>query len=171
MTKDDHLKKMDKPVRLAGIHRKGEVSLQQILDSVRLNPCLYKAGAIATFVGIVRGETIEGERVENLRLEAYEEVAVETLEKICRDLRDRDGIVDVRIHHLVGDFNVGEDLVYVVVAGAHREDVFNALREAVERYKKEAPIFKREFIIDKDGVRRAFWVGENVRIEADMNDE
>lgn len=166
MTKDDN-----KPVKLSGIHRKGEISLKEILDSVRSNPDLYKAGAIAMFVGIVRGETVEGERVEKLRLEAYEEVAVETLEKICRDLKDREGVVDVRIHHLVGDFNIGEDLVYVVVAGAHRENVFSVLREAVERYKKEAPIFKREFVIDKDGVRRSFWVGEKVRIEADINED
>ena len=41
---------------------------------------------------------------------------------------------------LGGEFNVGEDLVYVSVAGSHRTDVFPALREAVERYKSEAPI-------------------------------
>jgi molybdopterin synthase catalytic subunit len=68
--------------------------------------------------------------------------------------------VDVQIHHFVGEFNVGEDLVYVLIAGSHRDDVFPALREAVERYKKEAPIFKKEYVVTKDGAEKAYWVAE-----------
>jgi molybdopterin synthase catalytic subunit len=36
---------------------------------------------------VVRGETKQGETVKGLRLEAYEEKADETLERICNDLR------------------------------------------------------------------------------------
>ena len=70
------------------------------------------------------------------------------------------GIVDVQIHHLLGEFNVGEDLVYVSVAGSHRTDVFPVLREAVERYKSEAPIFKKERVTDAKGSATEFWVSE-----------
>jgi molybdopterin synthase catalytic subunit len=65
----------------------------------------------------------------------------------------------VQIHHLTGDFNVGDDLVYVAVAGSHREQVFPVLREAVERYKNEAPIFKKEHVINEAG-RSEYWVSE-----------
>jgi molybdopterin synthase catalytic subunit len=75
-------------------------------------------------------------------------------------LKARKGIVDVQIHHFSGEFNVGEDLVYVLVAGAHREDVFQILKEAVERYKREAPIFKKEHVITKSGEAKAYWVAE-----------
>jgi len=67
----------------------------------------------------------------------------------------REGVIDVQIHHFVGEFDVGEDLVYVVVAGAHRQNVFPVLEEAVERYKGEAPIFKKEYVIDKEGVTKS----------------
>ncbi|KYH41207.1 MAG: Molybdopterin synthase catalytic subunit [Candidatus Bathyarchaeota archaeon B26-2] len=154
-------------IKRSGIHEKGEISLRQILSSVRSNPDFYKAGAIGVFVGVVRGEAPDGSRVERLELEAYEEEAEKALETICRDLMGREGVVDVRIHHLVGEFKVGEDLVYVVVAGSHRDEVFSSLREAVERYKREALIFKREFTVDEKGVRRSFWVGEGTRIAAD----
>lgn len=82
------------------------------------------------------------------------------LEDICADLQKKPGIVDVQIHHLLGDFNVGDDMVYVSVAGSHRPEVFSVLREAVERYKHEAPIFKKETIVDAEGKTRETWVSE-----------
>jgi molybdopterin synthase catalytic subunit len=61
---------------------------------------------------------------------------------------------------LLGDFEVGEDLVYVSVAGSHRSDVFSVLREAVERYKSEVPVFKKERIVDAKGEPAEYWVSE-----------
>jgi molybdopterin synthase catalytic subunit len=143
-----------------GIHKKGELSLSKLLKSVKERADFRRAGAIATFVGVVRGETLDGEKVEELELQAYEEEANRVLGSICEELKKREGIVDVQIHHFVGEFSVGEDLVYVVVAGAHRENVFGVLREAVERYKSEAPVFKKEHVIDETGAKEAYWVSE-----------
>ena len=112
------------------------------------------------FIGLVRGETLKGEEVQKLELEAYEEKANEVLTGICKDLRKRRGIVDVQIHHLLGEFAAGEDLVYVSVTGGHREDVFPVLEEAVDRYKKEAPIFKKEYIVSKKGETTSYWAAE-----------
>ena len=82
------------------------------------------------------------------------------LEKICNDLQEKPGIVDVQIHHLLGEFNVGENLVYVSVAGSHRPEVFSVLQEAVERYKHEVPVFKKEQVVNNKGVTQEFWVSE-----------
>lgn len=143
-------------VKHAGIHKKGKLSLFDILESIRNKPDFPKAGAIGVFVGVVRGETTKGEAVEKLQLEAYEERADEVLNDICEELRKKAGVIDVQIHHLIGEFNVSEELVYVVVAGAHRTNVFPALREAVERYKKEAPIWKKEYL----NSGKSHWVSE-----------
>ena len=143
-----------------GIHKKGELSLSELLKSIKERADFHKAGAIATFVGVVRGTTLEGENVEGMELEAYEEEANRVLGEICETLKKRVGIVDVQIHHFVGEFSVGEDLVYVVVAGGHREQVFDVLREAVERYKSEAPVFKKEHVVDEAGVKESYWVSE-----------
>lgn len=145
----------------AGVHEKGTFSLLDIIKSMKDKEDFRKAGAIASFVGVVRGETLKGEQVRKLEVEAYEEKADEVLTEICEGLKDREGIVDVQIHHLLGEFSVGEDLVYVLVAGAHREDVFPVLEEAVDRFKKEAPIFKKEYIITEKGETSAYWVTEH----------
>ena len=143
-----------------GIHKKGELSLSKLLESIKERAEFHRAGAIATFVGVVRGETLDGENVTGLELQAYEEEANKVLGSICEELKKREGVVDVQIHHFVGEFSVGEDLVYVVVAGAHRENVFGVLREAVERYKSEAPVFKKEHTIDEIGTKESYWVSE-----------
>ena len=144
----------------AGVHDKGTFKLADLIDNIRKREQFKKTGAIGLFIGVVRGENNEGEKVEKLSLEAYEEKATEVLEKICDDLTQKQGVIDVQIHHLLGDFEVGEDLVYVSVAGSHRTDVFPVLQEAVERYKHEAPVFKKETIVDAEGSPKAVWVSE-----------
>ncbi|MGB9676342.1 MAG: molybdenum cofactor biosynthesis protein MoaE [Candidatus Bathyarchaeales archaeon] len=144
----------------AGVHEKGEISITDIIRKAKNSCDFQKVGAIALFIGVVRGENERGEKVQKLRLEAYEEKANETLSAICNDLKKKPGIVDVQIHHLLGEFSVGEDLVYVLVAGSHRKEVFAVLEEAVERYKKEAPIFKKEYVADEKGKVTAYWTTE-----------
>ena len=144
----------------AGVHEKGTFSVLDLISNTKKGENYEKAGAITMFIGVVRGETLEGENVKKLTLEAYEEKANEVLTKICNDLSKKPGIVDVQIHHLLGEFNVGEDMVYVLVAGSHRNDVFPVLREAVERYKNEVPVFKKEQIIDAKGSAIEYWVSE-----------
>lgn len=143
------------------IHKKGQFSLQDLLNSTKANPKFRNVGAVMIFIGVVRGKTQSGETVKKLELEAYEEKANDVIDSICKDLRKKDGIIDVQIHHFIGDFNVSEDLVYVLVAGSHRRSVFPVLEEAVERYKSEVPIFKKEYVIDKRGKTKSYWVSEH----------
>lgn len=142
------------------VHQKATIALSELLKSVKEKPNFRKAGAVALFMGVVRGETHENHPVQKLELEAYEEKANQILTDICDELSKREGIVDVQIHHLLGEFDVGEEVVYVLVAGAHRHNIFPVLEEAVERYKKEAPIFKKEYILNKKGKAEAYWASE-----------
>ena len=144
----------------AGVHEKGSFTAQDAINNIKKDPDFPKAGAIGLFIGVVRGDTVDGQKVEELQLEAYEEKANQVLGNICEDLIRKPGIVNVQIHHLLGEFKVGDDLVYVAVAGSHRTEVFSVLREAVERYKREAPIFKKERVVDGKGAAAEYWVSE-----------
>ncbi len=144
----------------SGVHEKGTFNVNDLLNSIKQKQDFTKTGAIGLFIGVARGETLEGEKVEKLSIEAYEEKADQVLEKICTDLTKKPGIVDVRIHHLLGEFKVGDELVYVAVAGSHRTQLFPVLQEAVERYKSEVPIFKKERVINEKGNTSEYWVSE-----------
>lgn len=144
----------------AGVHEKGTFTVQDTINNIKKDTNYQKAGAIALFIGVVRGETLEGEKVEKLTMEAYEEKANQVLTEICDDLSRKPGIVNVQIHHLLGEFKVGDELVYVAVAGSHRTDVLPVLHEAVERYKSEAPVFKKERVTTSEGSTAEYWVSE-----------
>ncbi len=146
----------------AGVHEKGTFTLQNAINNIKVDPNYSKAGAIALFIGVVRVETLDevSDKVEKITIEAYEEKANQVLTKISNELQQKHGIISVQIHHLQGEFKVGDELVYVAVAGAHRTDVFPVLREAVERYKSEVPIFKKELITNKKGEASEYWVSE-----------
>jgi molybdopterin synthase catalytic subunit len=126
----------------AGIHRKGEVSLAELIEGAKRSAG-KELGALGCFIGVVRETSKGGERVERLHYEAAEEAEKQLLEIATRAER-RPGIMHVGIHHVIDDLSPGEDAVYVVVGGRHREEVFAALPEIMERVKREALIWKKE---------------------------
>ena len=132
------------------------VTLDSLIKKVRSNPDLCLSGGIATFTGIVRrvNDDIETNAID---FEKYEGVADRAIEKICYELREKDDIIDVLIHHKSGLIKSGEDIVYIVVAAAHRKELFETLVKALERIKEEVPIWKKEFTIEGD-----FWVHDKM---------
>ena len=144
-------------MKKTGIDEKGTITLLDMLGILEKNPRKEEAGAITIFIGRTKKYTRRNEVTEGIELDAYREKAEETLASISRELEKKNGVIDVVIHHMIGNFKVGEDLVYVIVAGKSRKDAFPVLREAVERYKHEAPIFKRELL--KRG--KPYWVSED----------
>ena len=127
-----------------GIHKKGEITLEDLIQAAKKIKNINEAGAIVTFTGIVRGFTKDGKEVSKLEYEAYEEEVIKSFEKICNDAEKDDEILYVMIHHVIDELKVSEDIVYVVVVGKHRKAVFRTLEEVVERFKKESPIWKKE---------------------------
>jgi len=134
----------------SGIYKKGEVTFENIIKSIKADSEIEEAGSILTFSGIVRKTSEDGKLVNGLIIDAYEELANKTIEEICSDINKENGIINVKIIHLIGEFSVSEDLVYVVVASAHRKEGFQALMSAVERYKKEISVWKKEMYINSD---------------------
>ncbi len=134
----------DKTRNTSGISKKGEITLEHIINSVKDNSNIKKAGSIHTFTGIVRESSLNGKLVDSMKIDAYDDLANESIIKICNRLKQEEGIIDVKIVHLKGDFDLTDDLVYVVVASAHRKEGFNVISKAVEMYKKEIAVWKRE---------------------------
>lgn len=102
-----------------------------------------KIGAVATFVGTVRGIEAD-ERIDHLEYEAYQEMAIAELRRICSEVKARwRTIQGVAIVHRIGMVPVGEAAVVIGVAAAHRPEVFDALRYAIDRLKETVPIWKK----------------------------
>ena len=95
------------------------------------------AGAIVTFQGTTR-------EVDSLEYEAYLEMAEERIASILADCVERHGLEAAAAEHRVGTVPLGEPSVVVAVSAGHREEAFAGAREAIDRIKAEAPIWKTE---------------------------
>jgi molybdopterin synthase catalytic subunit len=122
-------------------------TLASLVKKIRRSGEIKKAGAIGTFTGIVRAIS-ENASTEFLEFESYGEIALQKMDEICAQLEQKEGITDVLMHHRTGIIQKGEDIVYIVVAAGHREQMFPVLREAIERLKAEVPIWKKEHALE-----------------------
>jgi molybdopterin synthase catalytic subunit len=138
-----------------GLHKKGEVELGEIFNYFSKLPRYHEAGAVACFVGVVREDPVQDSnaKVTRLEYEAYTDVALKRMEEIREEIKKRPGIIEVSIHHVIDGLKVGEPSLFVAVLGRHRQEVFPALTETVEREKKEVPIWKKEFT-----TKDSYWV-------------
>lgn len=100
-------------------------------------------GAVATFIGLVRGSNL-GKRVLFLEYEAYEPLAVRGLERIASEVQDAWPGVRLAVHHRTGRIELGDASVIIAAASAHRADAFAACRYTIERVKQIVPIWKHE---------------------------
>jgi len=117
-----------------------EVAVSQVVDQPG-------CGAIVTFVGRVRNES-HGDIVDRLEYEAYPEMVEAKFEEIAREARGKFEILDVAIHHRIGMLAIGDVSVVIAVSAAHRGAAFEACRYAIDRLKRIAPIWKKEFTPD-----------------------
>ncbi|HEV3283525.1 MAG TPA: cyclic pyranopterin monophosphate synthase MoaC [Solirubrobacteraceae bacterium] len=102
------------------------------------------AGAIVLFQGVTR-------EIPSLDYEAYVEMARERIERILADCVEAHELTAAAAEHRVGSVPLGEPSVIVAVSAPHREQAFAAAREAIDRIKAEAPIWKREIGASADG--------------------
>ncbi|MCX9012286.1 MAG: molybdopterin synthase [Candidatus Methanoperedens sp.] len=130
-------------------------TLGSLVKRVRRSKDIEKAGAIGTFTGIVRAVTGET-RTEFLEFEEYSGIARQKMDQICAELRQKEGIIDVLMYHRTGIIPRGKDIVHIVVAAGHREQLFPVLSEAIERLKAEVPIWKKEHTLEGE-----WWVHDS----------
>jgi molybdopterin synthase catalytic subunit/molybdopterin converting factor small subunit len=95
------------------------------------------AGAVVVFEGVTR-------EVDALEYEAYAEMAEEQIARILAEVKEAHGLVAVAAEHRVGLVPLSQPSVIVAVSAGHREAAFAGAREAIDRIKAEAPIWKKE---------------------------
>jgi len=104
-------------------------------------------GAEVRFVGKVRNDQKEAP-LGHLVLEHFPGVTEAEIERIIGQARARWPLQKARVVHRVGRINVGEDIVVVETASAHRRDAYEANAFIMDYLKTEAPFWKQECFTD-----------------------
>ncbi len=100
------------------------------------------AGAVVVFQGVTR-------EVARLEYEVYREMAERRMGEILIECVDRFDLTGAVAVHRTGEVPLGEPSVIVAVSAPHRPEAFAGAREAIDRIKDEAPVWKVE--VSKDG--------------------
>lgn len=98
-------------------------------------------GAVATFVGLVRGAS---DGVEEMTLEHYPGMTEKSLLEIVEEAEGRWSLMSAIVIHRVGALLPGEQIVYVGVASGHRGEAFAACEFIMDYLKTRAPFWKKE---------------------------
>ena len=119
-----------------------KIDLNRIIQTLKEHPDYSKMGMIASHLGVVRGNSLNGQEVTGIEVR-YDQ---KTIDKILSETKEMPGIIDVLVEISTGHLNVGDDIMAVVVGGDTREHVFPALMAAVNSIKTYGAK-KKEFFV------------------------
>ena len=102
-----------------------------------------RIGAIASFIGLVRDVNV-GDAVAGMTLEHYPGMTEKALAGIVDQAKLRWDIIDALVVHRVGELKPLDQIVLVVVTGAHRGTAFAACEFIMDYLKTQAPFWKKE---------------------------
>lgn len=114
-------------------------------------------GAVASFTGIAR----EDDGISAIELEHYPAMTQASLASLANEAQKRWPLLGIVILHRVGRIPVGEAIVVIGTASAHRGTALEACAFLIDRLKTDAPFWKKEHRAD----------GSAVWVEAKASDE
>ena len=105
-----------------------------------LNDGKGTTGAVASFIGLVRGD----DGLIAMTLDHYPGMCESEIAAHVAEARKRWPILNLRIVHRVGRLAPGERIVFVGVASSHRHAAFAAAEFLMDYLKTRAPFWKLE---------------------------
>jgi molybdopterin synthase catalytic subunit len=102
-----------------------------------------RVGAVAAFIGLVR-DINDAAPVSTLTLEHYPGMTEKALARIVDEAKSRWSVYDALVVHRVGELKPTDQIVLVVVTGAHRGEAFAACEFIMDYLKTRAPFWKKE---------------------------
>jgi len=112
-----------------------------------------QAGGVVSFTGFVR-DYAQDTATRSLTLEHYPGMCEREIATICAEAAARWQVLEHCVVHRVGELLLGEQIVFVAIASAHRVDAFHACEYVMNALKTRAPFWKRETLADGE----SFWV-------------
>lgn len=128
----------------------GAISSNFIAESIAKHQGKHSIGAHNIFLGQVRADEIDGQKVVAIDYTAYEEMANEKLHEIREAAFENYDLTCLHIYHSLGKVAVGEICFFVFVSSKRRKQVYEATEYLVNQVKEQVPIFGKEIFENED---------------------
>lgn len=123
----------------------GPVSSLLISELITLGDKDTSAGAVSVFIGRVRDDEVNGQKVTAIEYSAYSDMVIREAAVIEKTVMD--AFSDVRkvvIVHSTGVVKAGEASLFIMVTSGHRDHATRACRHTLEMVKERFPVWKKE---------------------------
>ena len=119
------------------------MNMETMMNQIKQHPDYHKAGMILCHNGVVRATSREGDEVTGLKVS----VDHKKLDEIIKEQKKRPGIIEILIHiNEDKELVVGDDVMFLVVAGNIRENVLESLTDTLNLVKTQATTKDQYFI-------------------------
>lgn len=107
--------------------------IREWIEEIKNSDAEGSIGMILIHNGVVRATSRDGRGVSGMRLDFDER----KLREILDDFYNLPGISHIKVWINKGELKVGDDIMYVLVAGRTRQDVLGTMDKLLERIKGE----------------------------------
>ena len=119
------------------------MNINEMIETIKKHSDYHKVGMILCHNGVVRGSSRDGRKVSGLRVAADHE----KLSRIVSEHKQRPGIVEILVHiNENKDLALGDDVMYLAVAGDIRDNVIAVLNDTLNAIKTSVTQ-KTEFFV------------------------
>ena len=119
------------------------MNIISLIDMIKRHPDYEKAGMILCHNGVVRGTSRDGRKVSGLKVS----VDHKKLESVVKEQKKRPGIIEILVQISEEKvIHVGEDIMFLVVAGDIRNNVISVLNDTLNAVKTTV-VKKTEFFV------------------------
>ena len=106
-------------------------------------------GAHSVFMGQVRDDDIDGQKVVAIEYSAYDNMVEAEASRIIDNTRNAfSDIQDISILHSTGVVRSGEISLFILVTAGHRDQAVRGCRHILELIKENWPVWKKELFED-----------------------
>ena len=110
------------------------MNIASMMEQIKNHPQFSKAGMVLCHNGVVRATSRDGQEVSGLEIEVDHDI----LDQIISENKKKPGIVEILVHIEEGKkLNVGDDVMYLAVAGDIRENVIATLTDTLNQIKSQ----------------------------------
>ena len=130
----------------------GPITPEFVAKSIASHSTKQEIGAHSIFLGQVRNDLIQDQRVSAIEYTAYSEMAEKKFHEIREDAFAQFPLTCLHIYHSLGIVAAGEISLFVFTSSPHRSESIQACQYLVERIKHEVPVWGREIMEDGGSV-------------------
>jgi len=105
--------------------------IHEWIDEIKAKSPKDQLGMILVHNGIVRATSKDGKPVQGMYLSYDEKLLV----NLVKRFKETDGIADIKVWLNQGKLSIGDDIMYVLVAGRFRTDVLPVFQELIREIK------------------------------------